>query len=187
MARHRRYRVEFKRRVAQEHLADGVTLVALARHHDISRNLIRLWVENYEAGEFDDDDVQADLLAHCQRRIAELERTVGQLVMENEWLKKNEACSGPAQRREQLRGERPDGLSVRLSVRRGCELMNLARSMYYYRPRRRAKDEDALKRRIEAICAAFPRYGYRRVTAQLQHEVGTSTTSGWRGSCVRPI
>ena len=88
MARHRRYSVEFKRRVAQEHLADGVTLGALARHHDISRNLLRLWVEKYEAGEFDDDDVQADLLAHCQRRIAELERKVGQLVMENEWLKK---------------------------------------------------------------------------------------------------
>ena len=51
--------------------------------------------------------------------------------------------------------------------------MNLARSTYYYRPHRRARDEDALKLRIEAICDAFPRYGYRRVTAQLQHE-------GWR-------
>lgn len=51
--------------------------------------------------------------------------------------------------------------------------MNLARSTYYYRPHRRAKDEDALKQRIEAICDEFPRYGYRRVTAQLQHE-------GWR-------
>ena len=89
LARHRRFSVEFKRRVAQEHLADGVTLGALARHHDISRDLIRLWVEKYEAGEFDDDDLQADLLAHCQRRVTELERKVGQLVMENEWLKKS--------------------------------------------------------------------------------------------------
>ncbi|MYB76486.1 MAG: transposase [Chloroflexi bacterium] len=72
MARHRRYSLEFKRRVVQEHLADGMTLSALARHHDISRNLIRLWVEKHEAGEFDDDDVQADLLVHCRRRIAEL-------------------------------------------------------------------------------------------------------------------
>ena len=72
MARHRRCSVDFKRRVAQEDLADGMTLSALARHHDISRNLIRLWVEKHEAGEFDDDDVQADLLVHCQKRIAEL-------------------------------------------------------------------------------------------------------------------
>lgn len=88
------------------------------------------------------------------------------------WLtsgKKNEACGGPARRREQLRGERPDGLSIR----RGCERMSLACSTHYYRPHRRAKDEDALKHRIEAICDEFPRYGYRRVTAQLHHE-------GWR-------
>ncbi len=51
--------------------------------------------------------------------------------------------------------------------------MNLARSTYYYQPHRRPKDEGALECRIEAICDEFPRYGYRRVTAQLQHE-------GWR-------
>ncbi|MCY4012135.1 MAG: hypothetical protein OXG82_05400 [Gammaproteobacteria bacterium] len=48
--------------MAPEHLADGVTLGALARHNDISRNLIWLWAEKYQAGEFD-DDVQAALMA----------------------------------------------------------------------------------------------------------------------------
>ena len=48
--------------------------------------------------------------------------------------------------------------------------MNLARSTYYYRPKGRCKDDEALIERIEAICAEFPRYGYRRVTAQLRHE-----------------
>ena len=49
--------------------------------------------------------------------------------------------------------------------------MNLARSTYYYSPRgRRCADEGALTARIEAICEEFPRYGYRRVTAQLRHE-----------------
>ena len=146
MARRRRYSVEFKRRVAQEHQADGVTIGALARHHDISRHLIRLWVEKYEAGEFDDDAVQADAgaLSEADRGAGAQGRSArhGERVAEE-----NEARGGPAQRREQLRGERPDGLSVR----RGCELMNLARSTYYYRPHRRAKDEDALKQRIEAI------------------------------------
>ena len=48
--------------------------------------------------------------------------------------------------------------------------MNLARSSCCYRPRGRCKDDEALIERIEAICAEFPRYGYRRVTAQLRHE-----------------
>ena len=68
-----------------------MTLGALARHHDISRNPIRLCVEKYDVGEFDDDDVQADLPPHCQRGVAELERKVGQLVMENEWLRNRRA------------------------------------------------------------------------------------------------
>lgn len=48
--------------------------------------------------------------------------------------------------------------------------MDLARSTYYYRPQGRRKDDEALIERIESICVEFPRYGYRRVTAQLRHE-----------------
>ena len=54
MARHRSHSVEFKRQVAQAFLA-GETLHGLAKRHDISRNLVRVWVEKYEAGAFDDD------------------------------------------------------------------------------------------------------------------------------------
>ena len=87
-------------------------------------------------------------------------RAQSQLVMENDLLK-IERPSGAI-----LHRERPDGLSIR----RGCQLMNLARSTYYYRPKGPGKDEEALIARIETICAEFPRYGYRRVTAQLHHE-----------------
>ena len=41
MAKHRSHSVDFKRQVAQEYLA-GETLHALAKRHDISRNLIRV-------------------------------------------------------------------------------------------------------------------------------------------------
>ncbi len=51
--------------------------------------------------------------------------------------------------------------------------MKLAASSYYYRTKSdsgaRQKDTDLLDR-IEAICLEFPRYGYRRVTAQLRRE-----------------
>ena len=53
MAKHRSHSVDFKRQVAQEFLA-GETLHGLAKRHDISRNLIRVWVDKYEAGAFDD-------------------------------------------------------------------------------------------------------------------------------------
>jgi putative transposase len=52
--------------------------------------------------------------------------------------------------------------------------MSLAPSSYYYRPKRRSAaaeaEEARLIGRIGEICAEFPRYGYRRVTAQLKAE-----------------
>lgn len=51
--------MEFKRQVAQEYLG-GETLHRLSIRHYVSRNLIRLWVEKYEAGAFDEDAVVAE-------------------------------------------------------------------------------------------------------------------------------
>ena len=70
MAKHRTHSIEFefKRQVAQEFLA-GETLHRLANRHDICRNLIRVWVQKYEAGIFDEDAVAADLLQQYEARI----------------------------------------------------------------------------------------------------------------------
>jgi transposase-like protein len=43
MSRHRSHSVEFKRQVVAEYHA-GESLHALARRHDLARNLIRIWV-----------------------------------------------------------------------------------------------------------------------------------------------
>ena len=53
MAKHRNHSIEFKRQIAQQFIA-GETLHGLAKQHDLSRNLIRVWVARYEAGAFDD-------------------------------------------------------------------------------------------------------------------------------------
>ena len=59
MARQRSHSIEFKRQVAQEFIA-GESLYALSKRHDISRQLIRVWVEKYEAGALDEDAQAAD-------------------------------------------------------------------------------------------------------------------------------
>ena len=61
MARHRSYSIEFKRQVVHEFLGGGA-LNGLARRHDVSRNLIRVWVAKCEAGAFDDEFQATDLL-----------------------------------------------------------------------------------------------------------------------------
>ena len=88
MARYRTYTVEFKRRVAEEHLGGDASLSGLARRHDISRELLRTWVKKHEAGEFaGDGPPRADGRAY-EAEIASLERTVGQLTMELDLLKR---------------------------------------------------------------------------------------------------
>src|SRR5262249_9958286 len=54
MARQRSHSIEFKRQVAREFIA-GESLYALSKRHDISRQLIRVWVQKYEAGALDED------------------------------------------------------------------------------------------------------------------------------------
>lgn len=87
MGRYRVYTIEFKKQVVQEYLG-GESLHALGKRHQISRNLIRIWIAKYEAGEFNDDQAAADMLAEYEARIALLERKVGQLTLENDLLKK---------------------------------------------------------------------------------------------------
>ena len=53
MTKHRSHSAAFKRQVAQEFIA-GETLHGLSKRHDISRQLIRIWVGKYEAGALDD-------------------------------------------------------------------------------------------------------------------------------------
>ena len=86
MPRHRSHSVDFKRQVVAEYHA-GETLHALGRRHDLSRNLIRIWVEKAEAGALDQDLASAELLTAYEARIAALERLVGRQALEIEFLK----------------------------------------------------------------------------------------------------
>jgi transposase len=67
MARHRIHSLAFKKQVVQEYAA-GATLNGLAREHDLSRNLIRIWIAKCESGEFDPDLEAATLLAGTRPR-----------------------------------------------------------------------------------------------------------------------
>ena len=69
MAKHRTYSIESSVRSPRNTLL-GETLHALAKRHDLSRNLIRIWVAKYEAGAFEDDIRAADLLQEYEANIA---------------------------------------------------------------------------------------------------------------------
>ncbi len=86
MTRHRSHSVAFKRQVAEEFIA-GEALHSLSKRHDISRQLIRIWVSKFEAGALDEDVQAADLIQEYEAKIAALERMVGRQALEIELLK----------------------------------------------------------------------------------------------------
>ena len=84
--RQRSHSIEFKRQVAREFVA-GETLYGLAKRYDLSRQLIRVWVEKYETGALDEDAHAAGLLKEYEAKVAALERMVGRQTVEIEFLK----------------------------------------------------------------------------------------------------
>jgi transposase-like protein len=81
LARHRSHSVAFKRQVVGQFIA-GETLHALAKRHDISRQLIRIWTAKFEAGVFDADVQAGDLLQEYEAKIGALERRAGRQALE---------------------------------------------------------------------------------------------------------
>src|ERR1700691_6014199 len=110
MARHRRFNLEFKRQVVLDFLEKRVGLRELSRKHNLSRNLLSQWVRKYETGQLTDEIADAHRIAEYEGKLAE--RKVGQLTMEIDLLKKGAQLAVPAERRQLLHRERPEGFSA---------------------------------------------------------------------------
>ena len=86
--RHRCHSTELKLRLVRMYLNGEASLHGLAREHEISRNLIRLWVDKFEKGELSEELEQSAKIPEYEAKIAALERKIGQLTMEVDLLKK---------------------------------------------------------------------------------------------------
>jgi transposase len=93
----RHFSVAFKRQVVEELLAKVSTLGQLSRRHEISPSVIAYWRTRYGEGKLIDGPSATEKA--LEARVADLERMVGRLAMENELLKK--AASYMAQRRKE--------------------------------------------------------------------------------------
>jgi transposase len=86
MRERRRFPAAFKQQVIGELLSGVYTLTQLSRRHDVSPGLILYWKKRYEGEGLVEGVARSE--KQSLTRIAELERMVGKLTMENELLKK---------------------------------------------------------------------------------------------------
>jgi transposase len=85
----RRFSKAFKLKVVHAYIS-GTPVAEVIRQFDIHQNLVYKWTQEYQAspetafrGSADEDTPQSS-----EQRIAELERVLGRVTLENEFLKK---------------------------------------------------------------------------------------------------
>lgn len=93
MAKQRRHSAQFKFETVMESLRGEKTKSEICRERNLTKSLLWKWEQAFlEQGPtvFENDQAQQRALAEREERIADLERMVGRLTMENEILKKSE-------------------------------------------------------------------------------------------------
>jgi transposase len=85
----KKYSEEFKRQIVEEVLSGRSGFAQICRQHNLAGSMVHNWKAKYLNGTLVAGVTKQD--AALLARIAELERMVGRLAMENEFLKKAEA------------------------------------------------------------------------------------------------
>jgi transposase len=83
--KYRRFTQDFKRSIIEQLLSETVGPAELCRRYNISSGLLYTWKRQYAAGKLDaEPSREAELAA----RVQELERLLGKVTLENEFLKR---------------------------------------------------------------------------------------------------
>jgi transposase-like protein len=85
MRNQRSFSLEFKRRVVEELMSSESRPAQICRRYNICTSLLYHWKRQYIRGRFNNEPTEEGAL---QDRIEKLERLVGKLTLENEFLKK---------------------------------------------------------------------------------------------------
>lgn len=77
---YRRHSTPFKLQLCQDIRTGALGRRDAQRSHNLSANLIQLWLTQYDRGELNDEEAEASVIAEYEARISALERKVRQLT-----------------------------------------------------------------------------------------------------------
>ena len=83
--RRRRFTQDFKRSIVEQLLSETAGPVELCRRYNLSSGQLYTWKRQYGNGKLDPDPSRE---AELEARVHELERLLGKVTLENEFLKK---------------------------------------------------------------------------------------------------
>ena len=161
------YSTELKTKLVLELLKEEKTLVEIAKENNITPNNLKNWkklfLENAEMAMEPSKVVKEykDETKKLQEKVDEYAKTVGQLTVENNWMRGKLRSSDLSSKKAMI-----DSELKTLSVVKQCKLIQLSRSSLYYTPTVN-QHKEALKKEIESIFEEIPIYGAKKVHCQL--------------------
>jgi len=172
---------QFKAQVALEAVKEELTLQELAEKYQVHPNQISVWKRKLleqSSTLFERKNKKDEEYNELKKKKEELFRQLGEMRYENEWLKK-------VQTAVRQRSRLIDPKEPVLSVRRQCELLNIHRSVFYYRAKP-AQDvnHERHKALILAINNKLPFYGYRKLSLNSSQGKASSAKNKSVGLCI---
>ena len=170
MKTRRKFTSKEKAQIVLEILKEQKTMAQLATEYEIHTNQLQRWkseafenmhlVFSKEGSEIDKLQKKHDF------RVEELTQQIGQLSIENNWLKKNLVSSNSVEERLELVDKKnPD-----ISIKRQAELLAVNRTSVYYKPVDLSKKDIEAMHAIDRIYTRWPAFGYRRITVKLKEQ-----------------
>lgn len=168
MKKRRNFTPEFKTQVVLELLREEKELNQLATEHEIAPNMLRNWKKEFIANASNafsnkkDITFQEEKIAY-ENKVESLYKTIGQLTVHVDWLKKNlNKLLDVAGKKELV-----TRTNSNLSISTQCKLLDLNRTSVYYKKQSSNDLEIEIKHIIDHLHTEHPAWGTRRITATL--------------------
>ncbi len=161
------YSTELKTKLVLELLKEEKTLIEIAKDNGITPNNLKNWkklfLENAEMAMEPSKVVKEykDETKKLQEKIDEYAKTVGQLTVENNWMRGKLRSSDLSSKKAMINFE-----LKRLSVVQQCAILDISRSSLYYIPVV-SEHKETIKEEIKSIFEEIPIYGAKKVHYQL--------------------
>ncbi|MCY9511153.1 IS3 family transposase, partial [Paenibacillus larvae] len=170
MEKRNRYTSEFKTKVVLEVLREEQTVNEIAAKYELSPVMISRWKSEFlerASMVFEKKNNETDKLRkEYESKQEHLQKLVGQLTVEIDWLKKNLALNEPLEARKMM----VERNHAEINVKRQADLLSVNRtSVYRHRKEHRESEENVqIMHRIDEIYMEHPYFGYRRMTRFLR-------------------
>lgn len=177
MSKRNQYSAEFKTKVVLEVLREENTINEIATAYGVSPVVVSRWKSEFlerATDVFKRGMTDADKeLAREQQKTERLERKVGQLTYELDWVKKKKWKSKSGE--DETGCEAVERDNPRINITRQCELLGITRSSIYRQPsapKLLSEEELHIRSLIDRIHTDEPTWGYRSITSYLRNWEG---------------